>query len=293
MSFLVDEHTRVLVQGVTGVLGRFVVSMMIDHGLTPVAGVTPGKGGTLVSGVPVFDSVDAAVASEAVNASLVMVPAVGLRDAVLEAIESGISPIVLMVDGVPLGLSEELLRAARMHGVTIIGPNSPGLITPGKCLLGALHPAKFTAGDIAVISRSGGMMSTIAYTLASAGLGTSTCLGIGGDSVIGLDMPAAALLAEQDPDSRAIVIFGEIGTTQEERLGALVRTGAITKPVIVYIAGTAAPAGIRYSHAGAKTDGESGTALWKKKRLAEDGVIVVDRYVDIPAALASASPKGA
>lgn len=287
MSFLVDENTRVLVQGITGVLGRFVVTMMIDHGLTPVAGVTPGRGGTSVSGVPVFDSVEAAIASEGVTASLVMVPAAGLRDAVLEAIESGISPIVLMVDGVPLGLSEELLRVARDHGVIIIGPNSPGVITPGKCLLGALHPAKFAAGDIAVISRSGGMMSTIAHTLSSAGLGTSTCLGIGGDSVIGLDMPAAALLAENDPDSRAIVVFGEIGTSQEERLGDLVRTGAITKPVIVYIAGAAAPAGIRYSHAGAKSDGESGTALWKRQRLADDGVRVVERYVDIPAAIAA------
>lgn len=289
MSFLVDENTRVVVQGITGVLGRFVTTMMVEHALTPVAGVTPGRGGQGVEGVPVFDSVEQAINETGATASLVLVPAAGLRDATLEAIEAGVSPIVLMVDGVPLGLSEDLLRAARDHGVTIIGPNSPGVITPGKCLLGALHPAKFHAGDVGVISRSGGMMSTIAHTLSAAGLGTSTCLGIGGDSVIGLDMPAAARLAESDPETRAIVVFGEIGTSQEERLGTLVRTGVITKPVLIYIAGSAAPAGIRYSHAGAKTDGEAGTADWKKRRLAEDGVHVLDRYVDIPRVLAELS----
>lgn len=287
MSFLVDGNTRVLIQGITGVLGTFVTDMMVDHGLAPVAGVTPGRGGESVRGVPVFDTVQAAMLGTGATSSLVLVPASGLRDAVLEAIESGLSPIVLMVDGVPLALSEELLLAARTAGVTVIGPNSPGVISPGQCLLGALHPAKFIRGDIAVISRSGGMMSTIAHTLAVAGSGTSTCLGIGGDSVIGLDMPAAVQLAQDDDESRAVVLFGEIGTTQEERLAALVASGAITKPVIAYIAGAAAPEGIRYSHAGAQADGAAGSAEAKKRALAASGVHVVDRYVDIPAVLAT------
>ena len=285
MSFLVDADTRVVVQGITGQLGQFVARMMEDHDLAPVAGVTPGRGGERVGTVPVFDTIEEAHREAGANASLVLVPAHGLRDAVLEAIEGGMNPTVLMVDGVPLGLSEELLGAARLAGITIIGPNSPGVISPDKCLLGALHPAKFAAGDIAVISRSGGMMSTIAYTLSMSGMGTSTCLGIGGDSVIGLDMGEAALLAENDDDSRAIVVFGEIGTGQEERLAGLVETGFITKPVVAYIAGAAAPAGIRYSHAGAKVDGTDGSAQSKKRVLADGGVHVVDRYVNIPEVL--------
>jgi len=285
MSFLVNADTRVVIQGITGQLGVFVTRMMEDHDLAPVAGVTPGRGGERVGSVPVFDTIEEAAREAGANASLVLVPAHGLRDAVLEAIEGGMSPTVLMVDGVPLGLSEELLRTARAAGIVIIGPNSPGLISPGQCLLGALHPAKFSAGDIAVISRSGGMMSTIAHTLSVAGMGTSTCLGIGGDGVIGLDMAQAALLAQNDDDSRAIVIFGEIGTSQEERLADLVKSGAVTKPVVAYIAGAAAPAGIRYSHAGAKVDGVEGSAQSKKRALADGGVHVVDRYIDIPAVL--------
>ena len=286
MSFMVDESTRVLIQGVTGQLGGTVIELMSRSAFRPVAGVTPGRGGEEVLGVPVFDTVGEATDATGANASLVLVPPAGLSDAVAEAIDSRLGTIALMVDGVPMGLSVDLISMARNAGVTLIGPNSPGVISPGKCLLGALNPAEFAQGDIAVISRSGGMMSTIAHTLAGSGFGTSTCLGIGGDSLIGVDMPEAVRLAEADPETRAIVIFGEIGTSQEERVGDLVDSGAVTKPVIAYIAGSAAPDGIRYSHAGAKSDGANGTARAKKKFLAKSGVLIAERYVDIPTVIA-------
>ncbi|GAA0970667.1 succinate--CoA ligase subunit alpha [Acrocarpospora macrocephala] len=281
MSFLVDRNTRVLIQGITGQLGVYVTELMSEAGYLPVAGVTPGRGGTSVGGVPVFDTVAEAADQTGCTASLVLVPPSGLRDAALEAIHERMDPIALMVDGVPLNLSIELLSKARESAVTLIGPNSPGIISPGQCLLGALDPSRFTPGEVAVVSRSGGMMSTIADTLARAGIGTSTCIGIGGDSVIGIDMPTAVTLAEKDPDTRAIVIFGEIGTTQEERLAELIRKGQVGKPVVAYIAGAAAPAGIRYSHAGAQADGPAGSAQAKMATLAEAGAHVVERYVSV------------
>jgi succinyl-CoA synthetase alpha subunit len=285
MTFLVDENTRVLIQGVTGQLGKFVVSMMAGAGLPPVAGVTPGRGGQVVDGVPVFDTVEEAVEQTGATASLVLVPASGLAEAGCEAIEAGLSTVALMVDGVPVGTSLELIARANASGVTLVGPNSPGVLAPGRCLLGALDPRRFTQGDIAVVSRSGGMMSTLAHTLSSAGLGQSTCVGIGGDSVIGLDMPAALLLAEDDPDTRAVVVFGEIGTTQEERTARLIANGRITKPVVVYIAGMAAPSGVRYSHAGAQAEGARGGAEAKRDALRAAGALVADRYADVPALL--------
>jgi len=189
-------------------------------------------------------------------------------------------PIVLMVDGVPLDLSLELVTTARACGVTLIGPNSPGVISPGKSLLGALRADFYSAGDIALISRSGGMMTTIAYQLTQAGLGQSTCVGVGGDAVIGIDIPAAARLAEADPETSRILIFGEVGTRQEERLARMVAGGEITKPVYAYIAGASAPAGKRYSHAGASADESGGGAEGKRQVLREAGITVLDRYID-------------
>jgi succinyl-CoA synthetase alpha subunit len=279
MAFLIDGHTRIVVQGLTGTTGRMGAEMMQAGGASIVAGVTPGKGGESVDGIPVFDTVAEARAVGG-TASILFVPAGLLRDAALEAIDAGMDPIVLMVDGVPLDLSLELVTAARDAGVTLIGPNSPGLISPGQSLLGALRPDFYSPGSVALISRSGGMMTTIAYQLTQAGLGQSTCVGVGGDAVIGLDMPAAALLAQADPETERMLIFGEVGTGQEERLAALVREGQIDKPVYAYIAGTAAPAGKRYSHAGASADESGGGAEGKRRVLAAAGITVLDRYID-------------
>jgi succinyl-CoA synthetase alpha subunit len=279
VAFLIDEHTRIVVQGLTGATGRMAAGMMHAGGATIVAGVTPGRAGQEVDGIPVFDTVEEGREAGG-SASILFVPAVLLRDAALEAIAAGMDPIVLMVDGVALDLALELVAAARERGVRLIGPNSPGLISPGKSLLGALRPDFYSPGDVALISRSGGMMTTIAYQLTQAGRGQSTCVGVGGDAVIGLDMPTAALLAEDDPETSRMLIFGEVGTGQEERLATLVREGRITKPVFAYIAGASAPAGRRYSHAGAAADGEGGGAEAKRRVLRQAGITVLERYTD-------------
>ena len=279
MAVLVDESSKVVVQGLTGATGRMAAQMMIAAGSNIVAGVTPGKGGQDVEGIPVFDTVQEA-AEAGGTASILFVPASLLRDAALEAIDSGLSPIVLMVDGVPLDLSLELVAAAKDRGVNLIGPNSPGVISPGKSLLGALRSDFYLPGEVAIVSRSGGMMTTIAYELTKVGVGQSTCVGVGGDAVVGLDMPAAVLLAEADPETARILVFGEVGTTQEERLAALVREGRVRKPVFAYVAGASAPAGKRYSHAGASAEGVEGGAAAKRQTLAEAGVTVLERYID-------------
>jgi succinyl-CoA synthetase alpha subunit len=279
VAFLVDSDTRIVVQGLTGATGRMGAEMMQAGGAQIVAGVTPGKGGDNVAGIPVFDTVEEAREAGG-TASILFVPAGLLRDAALEAIDAGMDPIVLMVDGVPLDLSLELVTAARDRGVTLIGPNSPGVISPGQSLLGALRPDFYSRGSVALISRSGGMMTTIAYQLTQAGLGQSTCVGVGGDAVIGLDVPAAALLAQGDEQTERILIFGEIGTGQEERLATLVREGRVSKPVYAYIAGAAAPAGKRYSHAGASADESGGGVEGKRRVLRDAGITVLDRYID-------------
>jgi succinyl-CoA synthetase alpha subunit len=279
MAFLIDSDTRIVVQGLTGATGRLGAEMMRAAGGNIVAGVTPGKGGKVVDGIPVFDTVDEAAGAGG-TASILFVPAPLLRDAALEAIDVGMDPIVLMVDGVPVDVSLEMVAAARARGVTLIGPNSPGVISPGRCLLGALRSEFYSPGTVALISRSGGMMTTIAHQLTQAGLGQSTCVGVGGDAVIGLDVPAAALLAQDDPETDRLLIFGEVGTGQEERLAELVRDGAITKPVHAYIAGASAPAGKRYSHAGASADAQGGGAEGKRQILRNAGVTVLDRYID-------------
>lgn len=279
MAFLIDGDTRIVVQGLTGTTGQMALEMMRAGGATVVAGVTPGKGGQTVEGIPVFDTVEEARAVGA-TASILFVPAGLLRDAALEAIDAGMDPVVLMVDGVPLDSSLELVAAARARGVRLIGPNSPGIISPGKSLLGALRADFYAPGDVALISRSGGMMTTIAYELTKAGKGQSTCVGVGGDAVVGLDVPTAALLAQADPETSRLLVFGEVGTGQEERLAALVREGRVSKPVFAYVAGASAPAGRRYSHAGASADEAGGGAEAKRRVLREAGVTVLDRYVD-------------
>jgi succinyl-CoA synthetase alpha subunit len=279
MAFLVDTDTRIVVQGLTGATGQMAAAMMNGGGADIVAGVTPGKGGETSAGVPVYDTVLEAKEAGA-TASILFVPAALLRDAALEAMAAGMDPIVLMVDGVPLDLSLELVATAREQGVTLIGPNSPGVISPGKSLLGALRAEFYSPGEIALISRSGGMMTTIAYQLTQAGLGQSTCVGVGGDAVIGLDVPTAALLAEHDPETTRMLIFGEVGTGQEERLARLVQAGEITKPVYAYIAGVSAPAGKRYSHAGASSDESGGGVQAKRQLLRDAGITVLDRYID-------------
>lgn len=282
MAFLIDETTRILVQGITGRQGRFAVDLMTRGNSKPVAGVTPGKGGESVDGIPVFDTVEEAVAETGVTASIIFVPATLLRDAALEAIDEGLDPIVLMVDGVPARDALAIIQSARAAGSRVIGPNTPGIVSPGRCLMAAVRHDPFLPGSIAVISRSGGMMTTLASVLTDGGLGQSTCLGVGGDRIIGLDLVDAAMQAEADPETSCIVVFGEVGTSQEHRLADAVLDGRINKPVVAYIAGVAAPPGVRYSHAGAFAGDASEEGEKKRARLAAAGVLVPQRYTEIP-----------
>jgi succinyl-CoA synthetase alpha subunit len=280
MAFLVDESTRIVIQGITGRLGRKGLEMMRAAGSAVVAGVTPGRGGDNVEGVRVFDTVEEARVEAGANASILFVPGLRLRDAALEAIAARMDPIVLMVDGVPINSALDIVAAATQAGVRVIGPNSPGVISPGLSLLGALDARFYRRGNVAVVSRSGGMMTTVAHALTSAGIGQSTCVGIGGDSIIGLDLVQSVQLAEQDDGTSAIVIYGEVGTGQEHRLAAYL-AGAPLKPVHAYIAGIQAVADIRYSHAGAKIEAATGTAQSKREALAAAGAQVVSSYPEL------------
>jgi succinyl-CoA synthetase alpha subunit len=280
VAFLVDEHTRVMIQGATGKLGQLGVQMMRAAGTEPVAGVTPGRGGSDVAGVPVFDSVAQAAAERSATASILFVPGSVLRDAALEAIAGGMDPIVLMVDGVPINTALDVVHAARIAGVTLIGPNSPGVISPGRCLLGALDVRFYRPGNVAVISRSGGMLTTIANALTGAGIGQSTCVGIGGDAILGFDLIDAVQRAEADPSTSSIVVYGEVGTRQEHRLAEYLG-GTPSKPVFAYVAGARAARGVRYSHAGAKLDTEWGSADAKRDALRAGGVDVADTYLEL------------
>jgi succinyl-CoA synthetase alpha subunit len=297
MSILIDTSHRVLVQGITGREGRARARLMRDYGTNVVAGCTPGKGGQDVEGVPVYDSAgDAVRASGGVDVSVIFVPATLVKGAAIEAIEAGVRLVVLVPDRVPLWDAMEIAAAARQHGATFVGPNTLGVISPGKAVLGMIGGRAESARQwftppvpgrtVGVASRSGGMTSSCGYYLSRAGIGLSTLVHVGGDSVIGLPIPDVARLFQADPETDAIVVFGEIGGSQEERLAELVRAGAVTKPVVAYVGGAAAKEGTRFSHAGAIIEGDRGTHAGKVKALRGAGATVVAAFGDLPAAVA-------
>lgn len=290
MAILIDETTRTLVQGITGREGRARARLMIDYGTNVVAGCTPGKGGVEVLGVPVFDTVREAVETVGqIDLSAIFVPAPLVKGATLEAIDAGVKMLVLVPDRVPIYDVLEIAAAARANGARFLGPNTLGLLSPGKAVAGMIggraESARqwFKPGPVGVASRSGGITSAIAYYLNQAGIGQTTIVHVGGDAVVGLPHPDVALEFEADPDTKAIVIFGEIGGTQEERLAALMQEGRVTKPVVAFIGGKAAKAGTRFSHAGAIVEGGRGTHAGKVAALREAGAHVVEDFGDIPA----------
>jgi len=247
MSILVNEQSKVLVQGITGREGIVRTRLMKDYGTNVRAGVTPGKGGQEVYGVPVFDSVkQAREQCGDFDISVVFVPAFLVKDAALEAFDAGVKLAVLIPDRVPINDVLELARVSKQEGARFVGPNSLGLVSPGKAVLGMIggraESARewFRPGKIGVSSRSGGMTSAISYYLTQDGLGQSTIIHVGGDAVVGLSHPEVLLLFEEDPETEVMVMFGEIGTTQEERVADLVSEGRIRKPVVAYIGGKAA-----------------------------------------------------
>jgi succinyl-CoA synthetase alpha subunit len=295
MAILIDETKRVLVQGITGREGRARTRLMRDYGTNVVAGVTPGKGGENVLGVPVFNTPPDAVNSLGkIDISVLFVPAAGVKDAAISAIEAGIKLTVLVPDRVPVWDAMEIAAAAKANDARFVGPNTLGVLSPGKAVVGMIGGRAESARQwfkpgiprgVGVISRSGGMASSTGYYLGQAGVRISTIAHIGGDAVLGIRIPDAALMFDADPLTEAIVIFGEIGSSQEEELAQLIRDRKVTKPVIAYIGGKAAREGTRFSHAGAIIEGGRGTHAGKVKALREAGATVVDAFGELPGAV--------
>jgi succinyl-CoA synthetase alpha subunit len=292
MAILIDEKKRVLVQGITGREGRARTRLMRDYGTNVIAGVTPGKGGQNVLGVPVFNTPQEAVkALGKIDISVVFVPAAGVKEAAIAAFDAGIQLCVLIPDRVPVWDAMEIAAAAKANGAMFVGPNTLGVLSPGKAVAGMIGGRAESARQwfkpgipkgVGVISRSGGMASSTGYYLGQAGVRISTIVHIGGDAVLGIRIPDAALMFEADPLTEAIVIFGEIGSSQEEELAQLIRDRKVTKPVIAYIGGKAAREGTRFSHAGAIIEGGRGTHAGKVNALREAGAAVVDAFGELP-----------
>jgi succinyl-CoA synthetase alpha subunit len=295
MAILIDEKKHVLVQGITGREGRARTRLMREYGTNVVAGVTPGKGGQTVLGVPVFNTPQEAMKSLGkIDISVLFVPAAGVKDAAISAIHAGIKLTVLVPDRVPVWDAMEIAAVANTNGAMFLGPNTLGALSPGKGVVGMIGGRAESARQwfkpgvptgVGVISRSGGMASSTGYYLGQAGVRISTIVHIGGDAVIGIRLPDAALMFEADPVTEAIVIFGEIGSSQEEELAQLIVDGKVTKPVIAYIGGKAAREGTRFSHAGAIIEGDRGTHAGKVKALREAGATVVDAFGELPDAV--------
>ncbi len=280
MSILVDKNTRLVVQGITGREGEFHTRRMIEYGTHVVAGVTPGKGGGWVNGVPVFDTVKEAVAATGANTSIVFVPARLTLDAMYEASDGGISLIVCITEGIPILDMLKVRAYLDQKGVRLIGPNCPGVITPGECKVGIMPAYIHTPGPVGVISRSGTLTYEVVNELTRRGLGQSTCVGIGGDPIIGSDFIDILTLFEEDPLTEHMVLIGEIGGSDEERAADFI-AAHVTKPVTAFVAGRTAPPGKRMGHAGAIISGGTGTAVEKIEALEAVGVEVARHPAEI------------
>jgi len=275
VSILLDRATRVLVQGITGRVGQAQTRWMLEYGTNIVAGVTPGRGGQDVEGVPVYDSVSEAVSEQEAEASVFFVPAPFVKDTVFESVEAGIKLIVVVTEHTPVHDAMEVKEYARRHGVRIIGPTSPGIITPGEAKMGIMPGNMFAPGRIGVVSRSGTLSYEMSADLMAAGLGQSTVVGMGADPVVFTDLPQLLALFEEDPGTDAVVIVGEVGGVQEERAAEFIGR-EMTKPVVAYIAGRNAPEGKRMGHAGAIIQGGLGTYESKAEAFRKAGVEVAD-----------------
>jgi succinyl-CoA synthetase alpha subunit len=281
MSILIDEQTKVMVQGATGRDGSFHTGRMKADGTNIVAGVTPGKGGTEIHEVPVFDTVSEAKAATGATASVIFVPAKFASAAIKEASDAGMPLIICITEGVPVLDMVEIYHLVHSRGQVLIGPNCPGLISPGKCKIGIMPAPIHKQGGVGVISRSGTLTYEVVHTLTEAGLGQSTCIGIGGDPIIGTGYLDLLERFEADPDTEAVVIIGEIGGDSEERAAEYISESMKT-PVVAFISGRSAPKGKRMGHAGAIISGGQGTAEAKVTAFEAAGVPVADTPSDIP-----------
>ena len=281
MSIIVDERTKLLVQGITGRDGSFHTKQMLAYGTDVVAGVTPGKGGQTVEGVPVFDNCREAVESTGANASILFVPPAFATDAIFEAKEAGIETIVCITEGIPTLDMSKLYWWLRLGSVTLIGPNSPGVISPGKSKVGILPSGIFKRGAVGVVSRSGTLTYEVVHNLTQAGFGQSTCVGIGGDQIIGTNFIDTLEMFAGDDETEAVVLIGEIGGTDEQDAAEYIKSD-FRKPVVAFIAGQTAPPGKRMGHAGAIISGSEGTAIEKIEALKSAGVPVAPVPSRIP-----------
>ena len=284
MSILVDSSTRVVVQGITGREGSFHTRRCIEYGTKVVAGVTPGRGGEKAEGTPVFNTVRQAVAETGANCGLIFVPAPFAADAVLEAKDAGLAVIVCITEGIPTQDMVMVKRQLQGSGVRLVGPNCPGVITPGQCKAGIMPGGVFAPGNVGVVSRSGTLVYEAVDQLTRLGIGQSTCVGAGGDPIVGTSLRETLELFETDPDTAAVVLVGEIGGSQEQEATEFIRA-KMTKPVVAFIAGSTAPPGRRMGHAGAIIAGDTGTARAKKEALAAAGATIVESPAAIGATM--------
>lgn len=280
MSILVNAQTRVLCQGITGAAGRFHTRGCLDYGTQMVGGVTPGKGGQIVEGLPVFDTVEAAVAQTGADATMIFVPAPYTADAIYEALDAGIQVIVAITEGVPALDMVDVYQKVRARGATLIGPNCPGVITPGACKIGIMPGYIHQRGSVGVLSRSGTLTYEAVWQTTNAGLGQSTCVGLGGDPIVGTSFTDLLRHFQADPQTESILMIGEIGGTAEEEAAAYIQQH-VTKPVAAFIAGRTAPPGKRMGHAGAIISGGKGTADEKIAVLRSVGIEIAESPADM------------
>jgi len=281
MAILIDENTRVLVQGITGNVGSFQAQIMRDYGTKIVAGVTPGKGGRKVHGIPIYDLVEEAVQEHQVDAVISFVPARFAKDAAIEVLSSGIRFLVVTAEGIPDHDVLIVLRYAAIKGATVLGPDTPGLISPGKCKLGVHPHAMFMEGRVGIVSKSGSLSYEVGRVLTKNGIGQSTVVGIGGGPIWGLSQEAVLQMFEEDPETEIIVLLGEVGGKLEHDAAAFIEEH-MNKPVIALIVGHTAPKGAQMGHAGAIIEGEEGTAASKITSLERVGAIIAKSSLDIP-----------
>ena len=273
MSILIDKKTKLIVQGITGREGEFHTKQMIEYGTNVVAGMTPGRGGEKVFGVPVFDTVAQAVAKTGANTSIIYVPARGCADSILEAANAGIPLVICITEGVPVTDMMRVTRRLAETGTLLVGPNCPGLISPGKAKVGIIPGNICTPGPVGIVARSGTLTYEVIYALTQRKIGQSTCAGIGGDPVHGLGFIEALEMFERDPQTKAVALIGEIGGTDEQKAAEYIKKH-MTKPVVAFVAGQTAPPGKRMGHAGAIIEGGTGTAKEKIEAFKKAGVPV-------------------
>jgi succinyl-CoA synthetase alpha subunit len=291
VSILVNKSTRVICQGITGKVGAFHTRGCKEYGTKMVGGVTPGKGGETVEGLPVFDTVAEAVEKTAADATMIFVPAAFTADAILEAVDAGIRTVVAVTEGVPVLDMVRVYDVVRRSGSVLIGPNCPGIITPDECKIGIMPGYIHKKGPVGVMSRSGTLTYEAVWQLSGLGLGQSTCVGLGGDPIVGTSFIDLLKLYQADPATEAILMMGEIGGTAEEEAAAFARQH-VTKPMAAFIAGRTAPSGKRMGHAGAIISGGKGTAEEKIAALRQAGIEVAESPADMGTAVHRAMQRG-